>query len=74
MSEFQVTRPWLMEYQSARKAWTRRQLTLIGVSWPPRKGWTYRVEGLMISEEARAEFERIARRQHATPKQLGIGL
>lgn len=54
---FTITRSWLLAHRTPRGGYTRRQLTAIGVPWPPKTAWTRRVEGLRISDDARATFE-----------------
>jgi len=34
-----VTREFIMSGRSPNGAWTRAQLALIGVPWPPVNGW-----------------------------------
>jgi hypothetical protein len=55
--DFVVTREWILDYRTQAGAWTSKQLTLIGVSWPPVAGWIRRSVGLKISAEAKAAFE-----------------
>jgi len=42
--------------RSRRGAWTRKQLALIGVAWPPPKGWKRRIIGEPILESVATEF------------------
>ena len=34
--------------RSARGGWSRAQLTMLGVEWPPMKGWLARLDGTEI--------------------------
>jgi hypothetical protein len=34
-----LTRQMVLRGRGPRGGWTRKQLALIGVSWPPPKGW-----------------------------------
>lgn len=43
--------------KTASGAWTRAQLKVIGVEWPPRKGWRQWVIGKNCPEEAIARFK-----------------
>lgn len=54
---FTVTREWIEEFKTARGGWTQPQLEAIGVPWPPVHGWKVRIEGKVITFEARAMFE-----------------
>ncbi len=42
-------------------SWTKVQLALIGVSWPPEKGWKQYVIGREFSEETIARFTSIGK-------------
>jgi len=51
----EITEQWLMDNRTERGAWTRAQLKIIGVGWPPTNGWKKRVIGTLISDiEAKA--------------------
>jgi hypothetical protein len=52
-----VTEKWVITHARPGGAWSAKQLAAIGVSWPPKKGWKQRVEGMEISEEQRQTFE-----------------
>jgi len=54
---FTVTRDWIFKNQTKRKAWTRRQLAILAVSWPPPRGWMYHAKGRIIDESDRVTFE-----------------
>lgn len=60
---FRVTSKWIHRYPHKPPAgWTARQLKLLGVSWPPQKGWLSQLEGTEISEDDAREFERLSHR------------
>jgi len=42
---------------------TKESLALLGVDWPPQKGWKDRIIGKEIDERTRVELERIAKEQ-----------
>ena len=46
---------------AARGGWTKRQLSLIGVSWPPRAGWLKQIDELepLIEKPKYEEFLRL---------------
>ena len=63
-----ITHEWLEMNATGRASWTREQLRLVGVSWPPKKGWKWRIVGGGISDESATKFEAIgaeARKRHA---------
>lgn len=37
-------------------AWTRRQLEILGVPWPPANGWKVNIIGKWMTQEAYEEF------------------
>lgn len=51
-----VTNELVRQGQSERGGWNREQLRILGVKWPPKKGWRSRVLGRRISEEDRDRF------------------
>lgn len=55
-----VDKKFIMKYRTARGAWTRAQLNIIGVSWPPAQGWIARVTGKQITESEAEEFKRLS--------------
>lgn len=46
---FVVTREWIDKGMSYRGGWSMAQLAIIGVDWPPQKGWKNRAIGRKIS-------------------------
>lgn len=51
-----ITQDLIRAGESGVGGWNREQLALLGVPWPPLRGWRYRVEGNEISEEDAIEF------------------
>ena len=51
-----VTREFILSGKSGAGGWTKRQLQILGVGWPPPKRWMKRVEGKTISDSAAKEF------------------
>lgn len=49
--------------QTERGGWNKSQLALIGVSWPPEKGWIRFVLGKEISGHDASEFVRLKTKQ-----------
>lgn len=56
----EITESWLHANCSAGSAWTRAQLAVLGINWPPTYGWKRRLIGLEISDETAAAFVRAA--------------
>jgi hypothetical protein len=52
--------------RSGNGAWTKQQLALIGVQWPPQKGWKQKVIGNKISDADAARFLAL---KNTTPSQ-----
>jgi hypothetical protein len=58
-----VTREWIDQNQTGNCAWTADQLKILGVSWPPSKGWKQKVIGLILSDEQRIRFEHLGQQR-----------
>ncbi len=57
-----LTRAWLHEIAYGNGAtWTREQLSLLGVSWPPRKGWVKALVGREILDTLAEALVRAAK-------------
>ena len=52
--------------RSDRGSWSKRQLELLGVAYPPKAGWKTRILDQVISDEAAAEFVAL-KNQHLKP-------
>lgn len=55
---FTVTTEWLEANKTSRGAYTQQQLLVLGVEWPPRKGWQKMVVGTEIRDAQSLQFER----------------
>ena len=51
-----LTKKFINDHRTKSGAWTREQLRIIGVSWPPVKGWQSLVDGKEITGAQKAEF------------------
>jgi hypothetical protein len=67
-----VTRAWVHAHKSAKGGWTREQLKLLGVNWPPPVGWIDQVEGKTITDKAKAKFEEIGRGGKKKVRRLNV--
>ena len=54
-----ITRDDILAGRTPAGGWKRKQLELIGVTWPPRSGWLDRTVGLDITAETFSEFLRL---------------
>ena len=63
---FKINDDWLTKFSAnGLSSWTRRQMELIGIEWPQRRGWKLRVIGTTIDDEAKRRFEEIGRNRQA---------
>jgi len=51
-----ITKRFLMDNRTKSGAWTAEQLRIIGVKWPPVKGWQGRMVGKELTGAEVAEF------------------
>lgn len=56
-----ISDEWLRANATHKGGYTKRQLGLLGVEWPPINGWKRDIVGQEIEEAVAAEFEAIAR-------------
>ena len=59
-----ITREYIFKHITKRGAWTKVQLSAIGIEWPPQKGWIDRIEGKYITDQQAKQFEQ-GKYQHA---------
>ena len=55
-----ITDEWLIENSTKSGGYTKSQLALIGVQWPPEQGWKNIVIDTEITEENKIAFEQIS--------------
>ena len=56
-----ITPEWLKENRTKNGGYTKAQILLLGIKWPPKHGWLKAIIGDEISDDAAREFERIAK-------------
>lgn len=56
----QITNEWLRANATRNGGYTKAQLELVGVEWPPAKGWKKEVLGREIDGAIASEFEAIS--------------
>ncbi|GLK95834.1 hypothetical protein GCM10008164_35740 [Achromobacter xylosoxidans] len=52
-----VTNDWLLQWQTPNGGYNKKQLMLLGVPWPPKRGWKHDMLDREISEEIARAFE-----------------
>lgn len=57
MQTEEFTREVLEKGRSTRGGWSKAQLALLGIEWPPRKGWPQQVQGRHFPREVLQQFE-----------------
>lgn len=56
-----ITKGWLREFsRNGQAGWNAKQLALLGITWPPPKGWLGDLLGQPISDDIRQQFEQLA--------------
>ncbi len=53
-----LTKQFIMDHRTKNGAWTREQLRIIGVNWPPVKGWQSLIAGKELTLAEEVEFIR----------------
>lgn len=56
-----VTDLWISAHSTKNGGWTKAQLAIVGVDWPPTQGWKERASGLLITPVEKEQFEEIGR-------------
>ncbi len=59
-----VTEPLLQAGKSEAGGWSRAQLQLLSVPWPPPKGWKKAVLGKELPDEVAAQFVQLRGPSH----------
>lgn len=59
-----VTDAWLCRWATVdgHGSWNAPQLALLGIKWPPKKGWKYQVIGLRLTPTEVTRFEALSGR------------
>ena len=51
-----ITHQFIEDGMSGKGGWTAEQLSLLGISWPPSKGWKHMVVGSRIDDSCARKF------------------
>ena len=54
---FKVTKEWLEINCTEKGGYTRKQLEILGIEWPPKSGWKELLIGTEITDDVRIEFD-----------------
>ncbi len=57
-----ISKEFILSGKTKNGGWTKEQLALIGVNWPPEKGWMKRIEGKEITNSQASKFQRLPAR------------
>ena len=63
-----ITHQLIESGMSDMGGWSRNQLALIGVPWPPKRGWKSRIVGNDISDSSAARFVAMRKTKSTTTK------
>ena len=67
-----ITREFLEIHKSTRGSWNSSQLAVVGIEWPPKKGWRARLEGKEITDEQARLFIEYGQRRPTGKKRKEI--
>ncbi|CAG9269835.1 hypothetical protein [Paraburkholderia caribensis] len=56
-----ITDEWMRAHATRNGGYTKKQLELAGVTWPPITGWKKEISGREVDVAAAEEFAAIAR-------------
>lgn len=59
-----VSNDWLLQWQTVNGGYNKRQLELLGIVWPPKRGWKRDLLGLEIDDDKARAFEMASGRQN----------
>lgn len=61
----EITSKWLHDNSTRGGGWTAKQLRVLGVQWPPRRGWLADLIGQRMTPAQKADFEAHHQNQQA---------
>ena len=53
-----VTTKWLLANRTNNKSWTKAQLKVLKIQWPPKKNWIGLVKGRFLTDQQKEDFEK----------------
>jgi len=57
-----LTKQQILDGRSLSGGWTKKQLSILGIEWPPQKGWMWRACMKEITAEEYQVFKRSCRK------------
>ena len=63
---------FIEKHKTKNGAWTKRQLEIIGIAWPPPKGWKKSFTPIYVDEKLLKEFQNISYKSFAQTEFSGI--
>ena len=51
-----VTRNFLLKHRTKEQAWTKAQMDVLGLPWPPKKGWIGRIKDMELDQQQVEDF------------------
>lgn len=67
-----LTRELVLKGRSRRGGWTREQLKVLGVAWPPKSGWLDALEGKDIPDAVYQRFMGLQKDPPAAPGTVNL--
>ena len=69
MNEIKIDKDLLDRGKSRNGSWSRKQLSLLGVKWPLKSGWSRRMIGEIIPSKDAQEFIELKDKHLGIPKE-----
>lgn len=66
-----LTRELIIAARTPRGAWTRKQLEVFDIAWPPKHGWLRRLIGTTVSAHAYEKFAALGGSKNPPPTEAG---
>ncbi len=57
-----ITPDWIHKHTTPAGGWNAKQLKILGLRWPARKGWISNISGNVITDQQRIDFESAAKK------------
>jgi ribonuclease HI len=69
-----ITNDWLVKNKTPNGGYNKKQFNILGISYPPKKGWKEQVVGMDLSEDKVNEFEQISNPNNGQNKNTSISI
>lgn len=57
---FTITKDWLDSNKTKSRGYSRSQLLILGIEWPPQKNWRKTVIGMQITDFQKKTYESLS--------------